>query len=243
MIVEDLTGDGIVTYLGFGDSITYGVGDGTAVGDVVTEIPVTDGTKGYVPQVGSLTGVATVNGGIPGEIFTTAGVQRLPGAVQSSGADIVGIFEGSNDAIFRTAPGTYERLLQKALNVVRSIGRQAVIFTLPPPCCDHDGLQPFVNSFSEEVLKLSRINDVPVADIRRLWASTCQNQEECELYNLPEGLHPNSRGYKAIAQTVSAALLGIDIFSTQGQAEFIAATGITAEEVVVVPDVVTPVAQ
>jgi lysophospholipase L1-like esterase len=233
--LEDVTGDELVTFVAIGDSLTYGVGDGTQPGEFIEEAPRTDGSQGYVPEVAALTGVTVINEGVPGEVFTRSGVGRVPSIVQSTGADIVAIFEGSNDAIFRTAAGTYERNLQKALNVIRALGRKALIFTLPEPCCDHDGLQQFVSSYSDQVLKLAELNEVRVADVRGVWRSTCPDPENCPLYNLPEGLHPNDRGYTAIAQTVAASLFGLNILDELQQADIANVLGISPDSLVVTP--------
>ena len=56
------------------------------------------------------------------------------------------------------------------------------------------------------------------------------------MYNLPDGIHPNTRGYDAIAQTVLATLYGIDIFAAQGAADLEAALGLAAGTVIVRPD-------
>jgi hypothetical protein len=83
--------------------------------------------------------------------------------------------------------------------------------------------------------RLAAQNQIPYADLDLAWQTSCNNIAACDLYHLPEGLHPNSRGYDAMAQTVMAALLGIDIFSESGAQELAGALGLPVEAIVVKP--------
>lgn len=235
-ILADNNGDGIVTYVGFGDSITYGVGDGSSPGEYVVTAPATDGRGGYVPRLSGLLGIAAVNSGFPGEELVAAGVHRFPAVARGLAPDIVGVFEGSNDAIKRVGRDQISRSMQKMINVTFALGLQPVVFTLPPPCCQRQSLRPFTNSYSQAVREISLYNQIPMVDLERAWRTTCSEQNQCELYNVPEGLHPNTLGYDAIAQTTAASLLQIDIFAENGAHDLEAALGLAAGTVVVKPD-------
>jgi hypothetical protein len=76
---------------------------------------------------------------------------------------------------------------------------------------------------------------VRLADVETLWRSTCPELTQCDLYNLPEGLHPNRKGYDALAQIFAAALLGIDLLSSGGPAELEVALGLDSGGVIVKP--------
>lgn len=234
-IFEDLNNDGQVRILAFGDSITYGVGDGTSPGQVVDTPPVTDGTLGYPARIESLFGVVVDNRGFPGEELAVGGVERFPKVLRSSTADIVIIKEGANDSLYRLDRGTYSRYLQKVINVAFALGKTPVLSTLARPCCNHDGRQPFTDSYSDVVRELAFVNDLRFADIDRAWRTTCKNKEKCELYNLPDGLHPNSVGYDVIAQTMLSSMLGIDIFAPDGAQLLEGALGLPTGDVVVKP--------
>jgi lysophospholipase L1-like esterase len=233
--LQDRNGDGVISYMGFGDSITYGVGDGTVPGQQVEEIPFTRGGFGYLKRVRDLAKISTQNEGTPGEVFTAEGIARFASVLEGSNADIVGILGGSNDANFRIADGTYERKLQRAINVAKILNRQVVLITPPPPCCDHESLAPITDSYGQQVKKLALVNSLPVADLVLAWNTTCRNIFLCDLYNLPEGLHPNIKGYDVIGQTILSAIYGIDIFSPDGAKEFGSAFDIPESEVVVKP--------
>ncbi len=236
-VLTDNNGDGVITIMAFGDSITYGVGDGVSPGENIEEAPQTDGRAGYPARIEASYGISVENRGVPGEEIAVGGVQRIVSAVSSSNADLVLFLEGVNDSIFRLDRGEYARLLQKVINVCRARGKSIVLATLQTPCCNHAGREPFVSSYSDVVKELAGINDLRFVELDRAWRTTCRNKEECELYNLPEGLHPNTMGYDVMSQTILATLLGIDIFAADGAAQLEGALGVPAGSVIVKPEV------
>jgi len=235
-MLEDVNGDGLISYLGFGDSITFGVGDGTEPGDFVVVSPSTDGSAGYIPRLAQLTGLMVDNSGVPGEELTRGGIQRLPNVMLTTSADIVGFFEGANDAVFRVSTTDFRRSLQRAINVMLALNKKPLLMTIPPPCCDRASLAFFTTAYNTIIRDRAYVNDLPVADLERAWFSTCNDINFCDLFNVPEGLHPNSKGYDVIAQTVAASLFGVDIFSLSGAAELESVLGLEEGTIIVVPD-------
>lgn len=235
-VLRDVNGDGTISLLGFGDSITYGVGDGTNPGELVTELNRTDGHQGYLARLSTFLGVPTENEGLPGEFLVDDGERRLPRVLQSSSADIVSIMEGANDAFQTVDSETYGRAIQKMVNVTKALGKTPILLTLPVPCCDHGGLTLFTTEYSKLVREVAVLNDVSYADIDHAWRTSCENKEECELFNLPEGFHPNTKGYDVMAQTVAATTLGIDVFKDGGADDLASAIGVPKEDIVVKPD-------
>ncbi|MEZ4753628.1 MAG: SGNH/GDSL hydrolase family protein [Bdellovibrionota bacterium] len=217
--LEDINGDGIVSHIALGDSITYGVGDGTSVGEFIEEAPDTDGRAGYTGRVETLTGIDVQNRGIPGERLITEGVFRAPAAISSSSADGVFIMFGTNDAIFQEDRSDYRRALQRVINVAHALGKRVILVSLPPPCCDHQGVDAFTNSYNFSVQELGAANSLRIADVAGAWATTCNDLSECQLYNLPEGLHPNTRGYDVLAQMIVGAMYGVNLLAEGGAAE------------------------
>jgi lysophospholipase L1-like esterase len=234
--LQDTNGDGEISYLGFGDSITYGVGDGTEPGEYIVISPRTDGFQGYIPRLSALVSIPAFNSGRPGEVFTSGGLVRLPGVLLTTPADIVGIFEGANDAIFRVQERDYRIALQTAVNMTRALGKNALLFTIPPPCCNRASLALYTRAYSSVVRELGRINDLIVVDLEKAWETTCNSINNCDLFNLPEGLHPNRKGYDVMAQTVAAALLGIDIFAPGGARDLEQALGLPEGGIIVQPE-------
>jgi lysophospholipase L1-like esterase len=214
--ISDRNGDGVVKLVAFGDSVTYGVGDGGNVGGITEEVPFTDGSLGYPSRIETLAGILTDNRGVPGELFTLAGIERFPDTLRASGADGVAILEGANDAIVRVSGSVYSRKLQKAVNIARELGVTPYLLTLPRPCCEHQGSGLFTELYSNLVRETAAINAVPLVDAAMTFEVVCEGRLECFLYNLPEGLHPNGRGYDAISEVLIAQLNGIDLFAPDG---------------------------
>ena len=235
-LLTDRNGDGILSFTAFGDSITYGLGDGIAPGETIDPLPIPPRPMGYPERVEALTTLAVDNDGIPGESFMISGLDRLPGVATGFAADVLFFLEGSNDAWQKVDPSDYERALQKAVNVTIASGRAPVLLTLPPPSASHIGLRLFTDAYTLKVKHIAFINEVDLVDLDRAWRTTCVDLDECQLYNLPDGFHPNTLGYDAMAQTVLATMYGIDIFSAGGAAELEAALGLAAGSVVVRPD-------
>lgn len=204
--LQDKNGDGVVSILAFGDSITAGVGDSQGLG-------------GYPGRLENYFNIPVSNRGVAGERLLVGGLQRFPGVVLSSSADIVIILEGANDAIFRESQSAYRKGLQRLINVAKALGKDVVVGATQKPCCNKGDRGLFTDVYAKVARELSVINEAPLADFDLAWKTTCKNKEQCELYVLPEGLHPNKTGYDVMAQVAAAALLGIDIFSPTGPTE------------------------
>jgi|LakMenEpi03Aug12_release.lakeMendotaPanAssembly.Ray.scaffolds.fasta_scaffold258989_2 lysophospholipase L1-like esterase len=237
---RDVNGDGKVTIATFGDSLTFGIGDGIPPGTFFESLPEGTSGPGYPGRLSSLLGVPVSNGGVPGEEFIAAGKFRFPAVVSARRPDYIVFLEGTNDSVRKVTRGEYARDLQRVINVARAEGVEIVVLTLPPTVGVHAALAPFVDAFSSAVLELSSLNEVLVGDLARAWKSTCPDLEECRLYSIPEGLHPNTLGYTAIAQVVASTLLGIDIFLPNGASDLENALGLNPGDVVVRPDVAAP---
>ncbi len=201
-VLRDTTGDGKVEVLAFGDSITYGVGDGNNPGDYVPEITDSGNPRGYPTRVSAATGLPVGNAGSPGERLVRSGLERFASLVVGSDVDTVIFMEGANDAVHQIEGAQYRRAVQRIVNVARAEGKSLVLATLPPPTANHASLALFTTFYSSIVKDLGTINDVPVADVEQRFLSACPDLNTCELYNLPEGLHPNTNGYDAISEVI-----------------------------------------
>lgn len=222
-LLVDRTGDGAVTALAFGDSITFGIGGSNEGG-------------GYPGELSDLIGVPVINSGVPGERLLSNGVDRLPGVVAGSAADLVILLEGANDAFQVVSSDSIRRGYQRSVNVLRALGREPVLGTPLPTCCDRASIEPIVASYAEAARFVAAQNGVALLDFRRAWLNTCEGVAECSLFTLPEGLHPNDAGYTVMAQTAAATLLGIDIFAPGGPEVLEGALGLFPGTVLVKPD-------
>jgi lysophospholipase L1-like esterase len=204
--LADNTGDGAINLLAFGDSITYGVGDGIAPGEVTNSIDESGAPRGYPLRLSSQTSVGVENGGEPGERFIYEGLARLIHSVLNTDIDAVILMEGTNDAIHQIDERDYRINMQRAINVIRAEGRGLILNTLPPPTADRADLAPYTALYSSILRELAQINSTALADVEQHFIDSCPDLTTCKLYNLPEGLHPNTLGYDAIVDVVSSAL-------------------------------------
>ncbi len=235
-LLQDLNGDGVITVVAFGDSISYGQGDYESPGEEVELPDVTNGSAGYLKRVRELAGLETVNESVPGEIFTTSGIYRFSSAIATSNADIVGILEGANDVGLQVSTSEYLIQMQKAINIAKSQDKEVVLFTVLPTCCNRAGRTLFTTEFSGIIRELGRRNQVTVADIEKSWQTTCAGDRDCYLFNIPDGLHPNNVGYDVLGQTFLASLYDINIFATDGAGLLESALGLETGTVIVKPE-------
>ena len=210
--LQDRNGDGVIELLAFGDSITYGVGDGIEPGAYISTIGEMGPPRGWPQRLSYSLGVAVLNAGVPGDQIVgepggrEPGVERFPRVVVGSGVDTVIIKEGANDA-FRSNPVTaVERNLQKMINVARADNKSVVLVTLAPPTVQHAAMTPLTMLYSAVIKQLGDLNSLQVVDIEAMFLADCPELSTCKYYNLPEGLHPNTAGYDAIAQKFATSL-------------------------------------
>jgi len=232
-ILQDLNLDGRVEMLAFGDSITRGVGDFNSPGaDVDPILPTPPSEAGYPLRLENLLGISVSNRGIRGENLSTEGVLRFSSTVSGSPADYIVISEGANDVFELASTESLKRDMQALINITKALGKEPIIITIPKPCCEHFGSIPFVESYNQAYRDLADLNKILLADSGRAFAQACPG-EECFLLNLPDGLHPNTKGYDAIAETILAALYKIDLFAPGGSALLAQVLGVDPNTIVV----------
>ena len=157
-----------------------------------------------------------MNLAVPGEFFTGGGIARFGSTVAASNADVVVFLEGANDAGAVVDGDVFQANLQKAVNIAEVLGRQMVLLTVLPPCCNRMTRVPITRGYSREIRAVASWNNLPLADIEMAWDTTCNSLSSCQLYNIPDGLHPNNAGYDVIGETLLATLFDIDIFASNG---------------------------
>jgi lysophospholipase L1-like esterase len=205
---EDVNGDGSIQILTFGDSITYGVGDGERSGDYIEELAGIGKPRGYPLRLSKVAGWQVSNAGIPGEQLLQGGVQRYPDAIVGSDVDVVVVMEGVNDAVQRVEAAEYRAAMQRIINVTRAEGKNMLLVTLPPTTGLRESLAPYTNLYSSIIRDIASLNDVAVADLEKRFQTDCPELSSCALYNIPEGLHPNTSGYDVVAEVIRAGLTG-----------------------------------
>lgn len=207
-VLTDRNGDGEIEIVAFGDSITYGVGDGTAPGTYVAQITDSGAPRGYPLRLSEALGVTVLNAGVPGEELLVEGIFRIPELIVGGTADAIIIKEGVNDSVHLAETSSISTAYQTAINVARAEGKGVVIATIAPPTQMHSSLAPFTDSYSQAIRELAVLNSVPLADVQSAFVTACPVMSICSYYNLPEGLHPNTLGYDAISEVMLQALAG-----------------------------------
>jgi lysophospholipase L1-like esterase len=231
-ILEDINEDGKIELLAFGDSITRGVGDFFEPGEF---IPFVDffpmGEAGYPLRIELWLNLPVENRGRPGERINNGGVFRFAPTVAASSSDYVVISEGANDAFSAYSDTNLSRDLQALINMTQALGKKPILMTIPPPCCNRAGLRPFVENYNIRYRDIATINRIPLADTERAFKALCPNAR-CSLLNLPEGLHPNTRGYDVMGEMFASLFYGIDLFSPGGSSLLAQALGIPESQII-----------
>ncbi len=236
-LLVDVNGDGVVRVLAFGDSITRGVGDFTPVGEDIESASRPAGEAGYPLRVERFINVPTANAGDPGEELLNDGLLRFPRELARVNPDVAVLVEGSNDAERFKNRDDIALGYQSLINITRAKGLKMIIGTLTPTCCNRGQFDGSVEQYNEEIRALAVANDdVSFVDINRAYLNVCRGSNNCPLLNLPEGLHPNTRGYDVSGEMVTAALLGIDLLDPTGPELFKQAIGNPNYSVITVPN-------
>lgn len=238
-LLKDRNGDNVFSMIAFGDSITYGVGDGTAPGEAVAVVPITDGRLGYTSRVERIMNVPVKNSGDPGEELGTRGIRRLASALRAYPADVLLFLQGTNDYFTRESTDIMTIRYQQVVNIARSLGIEPVLMTMPLSCCGHSGVTAYTRYFSNAVRSVSSANTVSKVDLERAWETTCNDVLRCNLLNLPEGLHPNTLGYDVMAQMVIGNLYNLNPLVTGNNTQIETALGLPAGSIVVKPEPAT----
>ena len=180
------------TYIGFGDSITYGMMD-------YKDTP----HLGYIPRLESLLyenygPSLVINEGWGGEV-TEYGLARMPNVISTHKARYLLLMEGTNDVVFkRISMDTTAFNLKEMIETCRDYGVFVVLSTIIPRE-DHRWYKPF---FKERIFELNdKIRDlaaevkVPLVDMFGIffyypesdggWTSLLSNDK----------VHPSIKGY------------------------------------------------
>lgn len=162
--------------LAFGDSITYGTGAAAA--------------ESYPAQLERLIGRTVANAGVPGEVSAQA-LRRLPAALDEHRPQLLVLCTGGNDFLRNLGKEQVAANVQTMVALARQRGVDVVLigtpdkgFTVTPPAFYADIARqlgiPYEGDVIGEILRDSTLKSDPI--------------------------HPNARGYRLIAERVSALL-------------------------------------
>jgi lysophospholipase L1-like esterase len=162
--------------LAFGDSLTYGTGASTQ--------------EAYPVVLSQLIGRPVVGAGVPGEV-TAGGLERLPQVLDEVNPSLLLLCLGGNDMLRKQAAGATEANLRAMVKLARDRGIAVVLIAVPQPGIFSNNA-PYYEA-------IARDNGLPLEDaiLKRL------------LYDdefKADPIHPNAKGYRAMAEAVAALL-------------------------------------
>jgi lysophospholipase L1-like esterase len=165
--------------LAFGDSLTRGTGASPH--------------ESYPAVLAELSGREVVNAGVPGEL-TPAGRARLAAVLDDVKPALLILCHGGNDMLRKRDPGTLRANLAHMLETARARGVGVLLLGVPGP-----GLWLATAELYHEV---ARETGVPLeAD------ALAEILGDAALKSDP--IHPNARGYRALAERVHARLVDL----------------------------------
>ena len=215
-LLYDRNGDGQLVVLGFGDSITRGVGDFIQPNQFADSVESPIGEAGYPLRVETVGGISVINGGKPGERLTEA-LPRLVNMLNRYNPDIVIFAEGTNDAEDQEHDTRFFNYYQIAVNLISAYGAEPIIMTLVPSTEESSGALFFIQAFNFNIRRIANYNQLHMVDAYSAFDNTCL-LGSCDLLVRPEGLHPNKKGYDVLGENVLATLLGINLLTPDSAA-------------------------
>lgn len=169
-VLPPLSDDAVI--LAFGNSLTYGSGAGQQ--------------EAYPAVLSRMSGRRVVNAGVPGEV-TVAGLQRLPGVLETVQPDLLILCHGGNDMLRKHPHEQTARNIRSMLELARARGIAVLLVAVPEP-----GLLLSAPPFYEQLADQMRI-PVETDILADVLANPGLKSDR---------IHPNAEGYQLLAQAV-----------------------------------------
>lgn len=189
-----------ITFVGFGDSLTYGYG-------VYGGVSFMNRLKASLPEAFPNINWRIINSGINGNT-TREGVSRIKSDVLDYKPDIVTILFGSNDSALNEyqhrALYEFEENLKTITEKILNDTSAEIIFITPPPLIEDD-IFPFttnkaVKLYSDVIKKTADSYGCRLIDFNCLLADTARGN--LAPYLQYDGLHLSDKGYNVIFKLV-----------------------------------------
>jgi len=203
-IPSELTKNNIIKVAAIGDSITLGMGvegEGTA-GSYPTQLQALLGAKYQVANYGLGGRSLLSTGGLP---YTQEDFYKQ---TQASNPNIVLIMLGTNDSGRKNwNAALYEKELIQFVNVYKNLSSKPKVYLLTIPASGIKGDNAVADNVNGEIIKnevvpiIMRVAKTTKTPIINIYAAT---KDHLNLF--ADGIHPNTEGYKIIAETVYEAI-------------------------------------
>lgn len=201
----------------FGDSITNGVGPaGMTEADTFREIIRRELTEKLGREV------EVLNAGVNGDIVTLA-LGRLERDAIEKRPDVVTVMFGGNEAGFyrpqtngfadtpRVSCEEFAAALRQVVDRVRAAGIRVVLMTCPPmterywgrklEAYRKNGINFLVKEYAQAMREVAADKGVELVDVYRAF-----DEDPASLEFFPDGLHPDARGHRVIAEALAQPL-------------------------------------
>jgi lysophospholipase L1-like esterase len=199
--LQDINQDGQILLMGFGDSITAGVGDGPSETDWPQP-------GGYPLRLQNDLGLTVFNEGNPGE-RTSDGEPRLREVLPTKNPDYVILLEGTNDVEDGHEAQALTNI-QTMLDDIFASGAQPLLGTITPSCCNHQNMLPqgAIFDYNDHLRSIAANESIPLVDFYAALAGGPQTPYPVDgspgFIHVPEGLHPTPDGYDLMSTTAGA---------------------------------------
>jgi lysophospholipase L1-like esterase len=185
-------------FLAFGDSLTAGVLSESAT------LLITSTPQSYPSQLQPrliaryrLQTPVVINEGEPGELASTAGVQRFRGVLIGHRPDVVLLMEGTNDLLLgQTGANNAIDALRAMVREAKSQNIRIALATIPPQRAGgarrRDAVVALIPGFNDRIRALAATEGIPLVDV------FSGMQADSSLIG-PDDLHMTTRGYDVMA--------------------------------------------
>lgn len=160
----------------FGDSLTYGTGAAEH--------------ESYPAVLAQITGRRVIRAGVPGEL-TAQGLARLPQVLEAHRPRLVIVCLGGNDLLRKVPQSDVKLNLSRIIQLIRGSGAAVVLIGVPRPA--------LLSSAPELYRELAQEFKIPYdgKTVKGVLYSADMKSDP---------IHPNAKGYRAIAEAVAALL-------------------------------------
>ncbi len=187
-------------YIGFGDSITYGMMDYQYTPEL-----------GYIPRLESLLWTSygptyVINEGWPGEL-THQGLARMPAVLEKHQVRYLLLMEGTNDVIFNhISMNTTAYNLEQMLRICRRKDVFPVLSTIIPRKdyrWDNAFYKQRIFDLNDKIRNLAKRIKVASVDMFDIYFDWPQNDGGWRSLLSTDKVHPNQKGYQVMARSWS----------------------------------------
>jgi len=209
-----------IRIVALGDSITHGAGHAGVTEDTTFRHLVQCDLGARLDRP-----VEVVNAGVNGDIVPGA-LERLEANVIDRRPDVAAIMFGGNDAGYyrpetngfadtpRVTKDDFRATLTGIVERIREAGITPVLMTSPPmtevywgadlPAYRNNGINFLVAAYAQVVREIAAQSGIALVDVYQAFS-----EQEGALEFFPDGLHPDPRGHRLIADRLMAVLVAV----------------------------------